>query len=261
MSIQEQLAKDQTNLYRPRQIDELKEERDDLAKNLKAAETYNTKIDGSAVRRRVGQINHDLEKYSPKPFAQDDKQEAVDFEKALREEIVKGMPTQAEMRRAPAGAVDKHMQWEARNKPLIKSWKILRQRLAEMGAEFKNPIGGTLGRESEALCNLELYRPVEGSMNMDNQVVQNQDWHNINQANGRTVTFTDEQMAIINQFLPDIEQKLALMGNEERQVIKTAVKETFNPLPDSEVKFGAEEPTKVEEVKIKRGPGRPKKAK
>jgi hypothetical protein len=36
------------------------------------------------------------------------------------------MPSQEEMRKAPPGAVDKHMGWEKRNKPKIAEWKNLR---------------------------------------------------------------------------------------------------------------------------------------
>ncbi len=125
---------------------------------------------GMIVRRR-NDLRRDLEKNAPQPYTGQELDRAVARESTLLTDIVQGMPTQAEMRRAPPGAVDKHMAWEKANKTKILEWKNIRRRLHASG---DNPSPDVVD-----LSNLEKHRPQHASheVNMDNAVIPGKSIH------------------------------------------------------------------------------------
>ena len=143
------------------------------------------------------------------PESGDEEGRMVSRSKELLEHIVAdGMLSQAEMRACPPGAPDKHLAWERRNKPAILEWKNLQLRLRP--------------GEREA-ANLERYRPVAGSMNLDNSVVDRKMFFGIENVTGPTVAFSDEELVALEAIAPEIRAEVASLSNEERAVIKRTI--------------------------------------
>lgn len=120
----------------------------------------------------------------------------------LLAEIVEGMPSQEEMRKAPPGAVDKHMRWEKRNKQKIMEWKHIRRRL-------------TAGSSERDAANLEQHRPVSSTLNMDNAQITGKQFY-MPATTSPVVTFSDEQLA----FLKSAGIEPALLSNAQRAQVK-----------------------------------------
>ena len=110
--------------------------------------------------RRMSQELHDGSPPDTTPMQRD----ALDREeKALRAEIVPAMPSQAEMRKCPPGAIGKHRAFEEAFKAKILRWKNIRRTLNK-------------GNEDPDISNLELYRGKDSTLNMDNAVVPGKDY-------------------------------------------------------------------------------------
>lgn len=136
----------------PFQVDELKTERDTLEDALRGP--YAGRLENPReMRNRVRAIDRQIAEESPKPYAGPELDKAVKLEAELREEFVNGMPTQEEMRKNPAGAVERHRLWEHTHKHRIMLWKNLRKRLHASGALGKL-------RDDREVSNIEHYRPV-----------------------------------------------------------------------------------------------------
>ena len=152
--------------------------------------------------------------------------------KDLLGDILQGMPSQEEMRKSPPGAVDKHRQWERRNKTKILEWKNLQLRL-------------NAGSGDRDVANLERHRPTASSLNMDSAFIPGKQFY-MPETTGPAVPFNDEQLALLRKMSPALADQLALMSNAQRQEVKDAV-----------VGIGLSE-----EVVVKKNKGgRPKKAK
>ncbi len=203
-------AFDTKPLLRPAQLDEMKNQ-----VKIAEAKLSNPAIqDKGEARKQLIRTRATLETQTPRPPV-DAAEEGrmVAREKQLREEVLAGMPSQEEMRKAPPGAVDKHMGWEKRNKPKILEWKNLRLRL--------------MPGEREA-ANLERYRPASSTLNMDNAVVQGKNIY-IPENVGSTVTFSDEEMAQLKALKPGLAETVALMTNDQRQVVKDMLELMVGP--------------------------------
>lgn len=188
-------------LLRPHQVEEAKQEIATAEAKLSSPAIQ----DKGEARRQLIRTRKTLEEQTPVPpkdAAEEGKM--VARSKELLNSILAGMPSQEEMRKAPPGAVDKHMGWEKRNKPLIAEWKNLQLRLKP--------------GEREA-ANLERHRPRESTLSMDNAVVSGKQIH-IPDAVGVTVTFNDDEMAQIKALKPGLDEQVGLMTNEQRQVVK-----------------------------------------
>ncbi|MCK5608332.1 hypothetical protein KAR91_41000, partial [Candidatus Pacearchaeota archaeon] len=141
------------------------------------------------------------------------------------------MCTQEEMRRCPAGASDKHAQWEKRNKSDILAWKNIRLRMGASGVDFEG-----MGTQGANIANLELYRPSGGAgeLNMDDQIVKSQDYHNLMQVTGETVAFDADDFVLIKQHFPKVFPKLAFLDNDQRSVLKAQLLDLDGaPAPES----------------------------
>ncbi|MGE0289527.1 MAG: hypothetical protein AB7I42_26060 [Bradyrhizobium sp.] len=153
---------------RPNQVEQLVGEKAAIEGMLQAPEYIRNQIqDKGSMLRQVRSIDSMLHKDAPPPLIESERDDAVRSEQELRDELTSGMPTQAEMRRAPPGAIDKLRTWETRNKAKILRWKNLRLRMHAAG--MLDSIASATD-----VANLERYRPHGGAqeLNMDNALVQ-----------------------------------------------------------------------------------------
>ena len=145
-----------TPKLRPWQAEKLNEEKRRLEETLTAPPHIANQIqDRGMLARQLRRLNTQIETQIPKPYSAGDLDLAVARERELLEEITTGMPTQAEMRRNPAGARDKHRAWEKRNKIKILEWRNIRLRRRASGAS-EDP------DDARDICNIEIHRPVGG---------------------------------------------------------------------------------------------------
>ena len=113
------------------------------------------------------------------------------------------------MRKAPPGAVDKHMKWERRNKLKILEWKNLQLRL-------------THGEESEAAV-LERHRPVGSSLSMDNAFIPGKMFFMPPANAGLPPAFSDDQLAYLRNISPELADQIGLMSNDQRRQVKDVI--------------------------------------
>ena len=129
-------------LLRPHQVQEAKDEIKSAEEKLKSPHIE----DKGEVAKQLRRMSKAFAEQAPQaPINGEEEGRMVARSKSLLSDILVGMPSQEEMRKAPPGAVDKHMKWEKANKLKILEWKNLQLRL-------------THGEESEAAV-LERHRP------------------------------------------------------------------------------------------------------
>lgn len=148
----------------PAQVKDLVEERAAITEVLSAPPHISNAVqDRGAMRKHAQHIERSLHHDAPKPYAGEEVDKAKERESELLDRIVAGMPTQAEMRRNPPGAVDKHRNWERRHKADLMEWKNIRRRLL-VGGHIDGPVDAT------DVSNIERYRPAGGAqeLSMDN---------------------------------------------------------------------------------------------
>ena len=174
-----------TPYLRPNQTQELMEDKRSIEGVLDPrapAFVTNQIQDRGAMRRQLLHIDKRLHEDSPKPYVGPEQDAAVARLAELEDKITAGMPTQAEMRRNPAGAVDKHRLWEQRNKKHILEWKNIRLR-----AHASGMIDGVA--DAQDVANVERLRPVnspqEGLMHGE-------------QIQGRTISLPPGKVGIRN---------------------------------------------------------------
>jgi len=134
--------------------------------------------DKGAVRKRVHELRKQFETQAPRPITDGATKDRIAKEsEQLLSEIMPGMLSQEEMRKNPAGSVDKHMRWERANKAKILRWKKLQLALQ---ADQSDP--HTWDRDA---ANLERFRP-EGArerMRVDAQIPGKMAYGNVPEAN------------------------------------------------------------------------------
>ncbi len=193
-------------LLRPAQLADARDERKSLEAKLHSPHIQ----DKGEVARQIRRLDKSLADQTPKPFTGRDKDAAVRMEAALRERILDGMPSQEEMRKAPPGAVEKHMAWEKRNKESLLQWKNLQLRM-------------NAGSEDGSVANFERHRPIGSSLNMDNAVIQGRQFFMPPMDAGRGVTFTEAQLEVLEAVSPGLRERLALLSNDQRAAVKEAL--------------------------------------
>ena len=204
--MQAQPVFDTKPLLRPDQLDRAREE----IKTLEAKLSSPLIEDKGMVRKQLQNAQRLTNEQTPlAPTSGDEEGRMVARSKQLLSQILDGMPSQEEMRKAPPGAVTKHMQWESRNKPKIMEWKNLQLRL-------------TAGSGDRDAANLEKFRPTSSSLNMDNAQIQGRNFF-MPETAGPAVMFSDEQLALLRQMSPALADSLALMGNSDRQKVKETI--------------------------------------
>lgn len=202
------------NLLHPRQVTELNDEKAQLERMLGSASFIRGQLadDGANVFKQIKGIDKMLEQ-APQPIPADQVDAAVKTEKLLREAWLDGMPTQAEMRRNPPGAVDKNTSWQKRTKTQVMQWKHLRRRLHASGISKHR-----LADEGD-ISNIEMFRPVGGSaeMSMDNaQIAQTRTTNLPPPGAGPVTVMSDEQADMLKSINPELHGKMALLSNDQR---------------------------------------------
>ena len=156
---------------RQSQISALEEEKRGIESTLQAPGYVQNQIqDRGAMQRQIRAIDRQLQTDAPRPYGSEERDAAVKRERELREKIREGMPSQAEMRRNPAGATDKHRAWEKARKADVLEWKNVRVRMHASGM-----IDGV--RDAQDVANIETFRPAHASheLNMDNAQIPGKD--------------------------------------------------------------------------------------
>lgn len=202
-------------LLRPAQAEEWREQASSLRQLLSAPPHIANRIeDRGQLTKNLRALEKDLNSQEPKPYETGDLDAAVQRADDLKTEIVQGMPTQQEMRRNPAGAVDKHRRWEKRNKPKIAEWKNIQLRMHQTG-------DGDLPDATD-VANFERYRPSGGSqeLNMDNEQIQGRIQHGPRPGAGPATVFTPDETDTLKAIDPEIHGRLALMDNNQRALVK-----------------------------------------
>ena len=191
-------------LLRPQQLEEMQNQ----VKIAEAKLSNPAILDKGEARRQLIRTRKTLDEQTPRAPADTAEEGRMHKRsKVLLNEILDGMPSQEEMRKAPPGAVDKHMGWEKRNKSKILEWKNLQLRLRP--------------GEREA-ANLERHRPAGSTLSMDNAVVPGK-YIYIPDGVGATVTFSDAELEQLRALKPGLAESLGLMSNEQRAVVKELV--------------------------------------
>ena len=192
-------------LLRPAQAEEARNEIKSLEARLQSPHIE----DKGEVHRQLRRVRETMERQMPRaPSSGEEEGRMVRRGAELLDEILVGMPSQEEMRKAPPGAVDKHMKWEARNKIKIQEWKNLQLRLCPGEAEA---------------ANLERHRPVASSLNMDNAHVPGKMFFLPPEGTGLPVTFSDEQLAVLHSLDPVLAGRVGQMTNRQRAEVKEIV--------------------------------------
>jgi hypothetical protein len=192
------------------------QERDRLKQTLHAPPHLRNAIqDASTMFGVLKRLEQSLERDTPREYTGADLDKAVRREKELREKIKNGMPTSEEMRRNPPGALDKHMQWEARNKADIAEWKNIRRRLMASGAVESSVSDGSV-------ANVEMLRSSGGhQLSMDGaQIPVTKTYYGLG---GRSSTFTDEELVLLEKVAPRLKEMIALLSADQRDEVKASL--------------------------------------
>ena len=198
-------------LLRPRQTEELKEEVGRLRQMLSAPPHIANRVeDRGQLNKNLRAAERDLETQAPKAYGEEELDPATKRSTELQDRLLEGMPTQAEMRRNPPGAVDKHRRWERRNKPLLSEWKNIQLRLHQSG-------DGDLPDATD-LANFERFRPAGGAqeLSMDSAQISGKIIHIPPPGSGPAVVMSDDQAELLKSINPDLYAKMATLSNDER---------------------------------------------
>jgi hypothetical protein len=235
----EQLATT-ANLLHPRQVVELNDTRARLQGMLGAAPHIRGQLadSGAMVQGQLAEVDRML-RQAPEPIPKDEIDAAVRLETELRGKWLDGMPTQAEMRKNPPGAVDKNKAWSNRTKDDVLRWKHLRRRLHASGISEHR-----LADEGD-ISNIEMFRPAGGSgeMSMDNAQIPGRQYHLPPPGAGPAAVMSEDDAALLQAINPEVAARMATYTNEQREKILAVVR-GFSDLsrPESE----AEKPKKPE---------------
>lgn len=206
------------NLWRNTQVDDTKQEIRQMKAMLEGDAAYRKHItDINGMKARHDRLARQLEEFTPRAYAEEDKDRATRRFRALAEEIKVGMPSQEVMRRNPPGAVQRNIWWQEKNKRNIQEYKHIGLRL-QAGGDVDDP---TIG---DAISNVEMLRPAttsHDSTEMDRaQIPKTKDIH-LNE--NRSVVITEAEEEVLHQIDPDLAGMLATLSADQRQLIKDAV--------------------------------------
>lgn len=188
------------SLLRPNQVEDYKAEIKSAEEKLQSKHIQ----DKGEVSKQLRRLKAAFESQVPRaPETGEEEDNLVRRGKQLLDDILVGMPSQEEMRKAPPGAVDKHMKWEARNKAKIQEWKNIQLRL-------------TAGSNEREAANLERFRPVSSSLSMDNAFIAGKQFFLPPYGAGLPVVFSQEQLA----YLKSQGFEVGVMTNTQRSEVK-----------------------------------------
>lgn len=192
-------------LLRPDQVSTAKGE----IASLEAKLTNKHIEDKAEVQRQLRRARNDFETQVPVAPTGDEAGRMVKRSKELLAEILVGMPSQEEMRKAPPGAVNKHLAWERANKARIQEWKHINLRL-------------TAGSDDRDAANLEKYRPTGSTLNMDGAVIPGKQFF-MPETTSPAVVFSDAQIELLRQLDPGLADRLSTLTNSQRTIVKEAL--------------------------------------
>lgn len=188
------------SLLRPHQVEDYKSEIRSAEEKLQSKHIQ----DKAEVAKQLRRLKAAYESQVPRaPESGEEEDRLVKRGRKLLSEILEGMPSQEEMRKAPPGAVDKHMKWEKRNKAKIQEWKNIQLRL-------------TAGSDEREAANLERYRPTSSTLNMDNAFIPGKQFFLPPFGAGLPVTFSAEQLS----YLKSLGFEVGVMTNAQRAEVK-----------------------------------------
>jgi len=222
--VTEQFREQTDPLLLPDQAERLKGEVESLEGMLSAPPYIRNQIqDVPGQARMLRGLKERLSREEPKAYAMTDLDKAKKRERELVAEFTEGMPTQAEMRRNPAGAVDKHLAWEKRNKAKVMEWKNIRRRLHVSG-------DGDGTYEVRDLSNAEIHRPAggPGEMNLDNCQIPGANYFIPRNVEARNVMAEDDCTRIQREIFANL-TKAADEGDKTAQTILESIEKKYVP--------------------------------
>jgi hypothetical protein len=225
-----ELAFDTTNLLRPHQVQEAKEDLASLNATLNAPPHIRTRIsDMGELRRRRDNLTRELEKSSPKPFSPQERDAAIREFRKLEHTIREGMPSSEEMRRNPPGAVGKQLTWDKAKSQFVMRYKHLALRL-HAGGDLPHNM-----RFEGDIANIERLRPLttRDQVSMDGAQIPKQTDYHFGDDIANAVTLSDDEINVVTEIDPEIAGKLALMTPEQRAIVKKHVDAILNPKPEA----------------------------
>lgn len=195
-----------TSLLRPSQVQDFEEEKKRIEDAL-AGKNGAQLQDASSARKQLRNIGKILHEQAPKELVGKEKDVALKRIEILKGKIQKNMPSKEEMRKCPSGAIAKHTNWEKATKSDVNEYKELMLKT-------------NYGTDDAEIASIEKLRPTKSTLNIHNELVEGQQFHNIENVTGGTVTFSDADLALIKQRSPEHYGKLALMDNEGRKLVR-----------------------------------------
>lgn len=218
-------------LLRPRQLNALHGEEKRLESVLSAPPHIAGTVNRGEMTRQLKRIKTEREAQTPTAYREHELDDAHRREVELRQFWLEGMPTQAEMRRNPAGAVDKHRRWERAKKAAIIEWKNIQLRLHASSTG----VDGHLDDERD-VANIERFRPAEAGheLNMHNEQIPGKSFFMPERVVPAAVA-TDDELALLKELDPDTHAAMALLSSEQRArvlaVLRQQAEGTLPPRP------------------------------
>lgn len=204
------------NVLHPRQVAEMRETAAQQKEMLTAPAYIRSQIqDPQALANSITHLEDVLAKEAPQPIPAGRMDEAVKLEASLREAWLEGMPTQAEMRRNPPGAVDKNRAWDRRVKTQVLLWKHMRRRLHASGVS-------DFGLDDEAdISNIEKFRPRSSptELGLNPAQIEGKIIALPPVGSGQAVVFSEADLALLKGIDPEIAASIGLLPNVARRQI------------------------------------------
>ena len=226
------------NLLRPEQIRDTQDEANRLENML--GDPRAVLEDPKMAAKQLHNMKKILHEETPQAYSECEIDTASKREKDLRVMMVEdGMPTQAEMRKCPPGAVEKLRGWEARNKIRLQEWKYIRQR---MHAGSTNP----------DIANFEKYRPAGGAseLSMDNAVIEGKRYMLPPADADPVVVMSEEEHDVLKELDPEVAEMMVMATNTQRGQILSYVRAVM--VDEKPVEMKEPEPKAKPKPKAKR---------
>jgi hypothetical protein len=216
---------DTTNLLKPTQVAEAKEELAGIEATLNAPPHIRSRIsDPRQMQKRRQALRGELEQYTPRAYSKSELDAAIKEFNGLADFIREGMPSSVTMRRNPPGAVGSQISWEKRTEKAVLRYKHIALRLLATGAVPDNL------KHGNDIGSVERLRPLEDSTDpsMEGaQIPKTTDYHfGADVAN--SVLFNDAEIAAANELDPEIAGALAIMDSDQRAILKKHIQELLN---------------------------------
>lgn len=216
-----QVTGETTNLLKPNQVTELREELAQIEQTLNAPPHIRARIsDPRAMQKRRKALRDQLDRFTPRPYRKDELDARIDEMNDLSDFIATGMPSSAEMRRNPAGAVGKHMSWEKRTERAVARYKHVGLRLLATGAVPDHLKHGSDVASVERLRALDTPNDLQDGA----QIPKTTDYH-FGHDVGNSVVFSDDEIEAATALDPEIAGQLALLDNDQRAAVKRQIAE------------------------------------